>query len=265
MQILVGIKQILDPEISASDFKVDPATNKPVPGKAKLVMDSYSEYALEVALQFKEKNPGTKIAAVCVGDKPADEVLRRALALQVDEAIRVWDSNWDELDAHALAQILGKVAARIGGADLVLVGRQSGDVERGLVGPMLAEELKAACITVANRVEASGDNKVTVRREADGGFLKVESRLPAVVAITNDDSNVLRLPKVKDIMMASRKPITALGAADLGLHAAALAPRLQLRSLFVPQLTGQCELVAGESGSDQAAGLTKRLRELKVV
>lgn len=265
MQILVGIKQILDPEIPASEFKVDPATNKPVPGRAKFVMDSYSEYALEVALQFKEKNPGTKIVAVCVGDKPADEVLRKALALQVDEVVRVWEDGWDDLDAHALAQILGRVAERIGGADLALVGRQSGDAERGLVGPMLAEELKAACITLATRVEAGGDNQITVRREAGGGFVKVEIRLPAVVTVTNDDSNVLRLPKVKDIMMASRKPITVLRAADLGLDPGALAPRLRLRSLFVPELAGDCELVEGESGSEQAAGLARRLRELKVV
>lgn len=264
MHILVAIKQIIDPEISAGEFRIDPGTNK-VLTKAKLVMDSYSEYALEVALQVKERQPGTKIVAVCVGDKPAEEVLRKALALQVDEAVRVWESGWEDLDAHAVARILGRVAVRTGGPGMALVGRQSGDVERGLVGPMLAEELGAACITVANRVEPAGENEVTVRRESEGGFLRVQCRLPAVIAVTNDDSNVLRMPKVKDIMMAARKPITVLGSADLGLEPGDLAPRVRLRNLYVPQLTGECELIAGEDGSARAALLVKRLRERKAV
>lgn len=265
MKIMVGIKQILDPEVPVSDFRVDSATRKPVQGKAKLVMDSYSEYALEAALQYKDKNPGTQVVAACVGDKPAEEVLRKALAAGADEAIRAWEPGWDDLEAQTVAHILGSMARRLGGIDLVMVGRQSGDVERGLVGPMLAEDLGAACVTQANRVEAAAADQVRVRTEIEGGFAEAEIRLPAVVTVSNDEGIVLRLPKVRDVMMASRKPIGSVGASDLSLVPARLVSLVSLKDLFIPQLSGQCEFVEGENGGDKAVRLTQRLREAKVV
>lgn len=263
LNIVVCLKQILDPEVAPKDFKIDPATRRPVQGNAKMVMDSYSENALEVAIQLKEKSGG-KVIALCVGDKPADEVLRRALAVTADEAVRVWDPAWTELDAGAVAHILARAIRKLGGADLVLTGRQAGDVERGLVGPMLAEELGAACTTVVARVEASGD-RVRLRREVDGGFHIIESRLPAVVTVTNDETNVPRLPKVKDLMMATRKPITVLGAGDLDLDAARLAPAVALQELFVPTLDARCEIIEGDDGAAKAVNLTNKLKDLKVL
>ncbi|BDG61063.1 electron transfer flavoprotein subunit beta/FixA family protein [Caldinitratiruptor microaerophilus] len=229
-----------------------------------MVMDSYAEYALEVAIQLKEKHPGTEVTALCVGDKPADEVLRRALALTADQAVRVWDAGWADLDAPAVAHVLAAAIRKLGGADLVLVGRQGSDVERGLVGPMLAEELGAACTTLVARVEVQGD-RLRLRREADGGFAVVESRLPAVLSITNDETNVPRLPKVKDLMMATRKPIQVLGPADLDLDPARLAPGVELRDLYIPTQEGACEIIEGDDGPSRAAALAQRLRELKVL
>lgn len=246
------------------DFRIDPATRRPVQGSAKMVMDSYAEYGLEVAIQLKEKNPGTEVTALCVGDKPADEVLRRALALTADQAVRVWDPGWTDLDAPAVAHVLAAAIRKLGGADLVLVGRQGSDVERGLVGPMLAEELGAACTTLVARVEVQGE-RLRLRREADGGFVVVESRLPAVLSITNDETNVPRLPKVKDLMMATRKPIQVLGPADLELNPARLVPGIELRELFIPTQEGACEIIEGDDGPSRAAALAQRLRELKVL
>lgn len=263
LNIVVCLKQILDPEVAPKDFKIDAAARRPAQGTAKLVMDSYAEYALEVAIQLKEKTGG-KVTALCAGDKPTDEVLRRALALTADEAVRVWDPAWTDLDAPAVAHVLAHAIRKLGGADLVLVGRQAGDVERGLVGPLLAEELNAACTTNVARVEAAGD-RVRLRREVDGGFTVVESSLPAVATITNDETNVPRLPKVKDLMMATRKPIALLGAGDLGLDAAAMAPGVALQELFVPTLDAKCELIEGDDGVAKAINLTNKLKDLKVL
>ncbi len=226
-------------------------------------MDSYSENALEVAIQLKEKSGG-KVTALCVGDKPSEEVLRRALALTADEAVRVWDPAWADLDAGAMAHVLAGAIRKLGSADLVVCGRQAGDVERGLVGPMLAEDLGAACTTVVARVEVSGD-RIRLRREVEGGFNVIESALPAVVSITNDETNVPRLPKVKDLMMATRKPITTLGAGDLALDDAKMAPGVALQELFVPTSDAKCEIIEGDDGAAKAINLTNKLKDLKVL
>ncbi|MFO7171785.1 MAG: electron transfer flavoprotein subunit beta/FixA family protein [Bacillota bacterium] len=244
---------------------MDPATRRPVQGSAKLVMDSYAEYALEVAIQLKEKHPGSQVVALCVGDKPADDVLRRAYALTADEAVRVWDPAWADLDSQAVAHILARTIQQLGGADLVLTGREAGDIERGVVGPTLAEELGYACATIVARVEAVEGKSAVVRREVDGGYALVSTRLPAVLTITNDETNVPRLPKVKDLMMAARKPITVLGAADLDLDPARLASPLELVDLYIPVQEGQCEIIEGDDGPAKAAALARRLHELKLV
>lgn len=264
MNIVVCLKQILDPEMPARDFKIDNATKKPIQGKAKMVMDSYSEYALEVAVQLRDQIPGSKVTAVSVGDKPAEEVLRRALAVTADVAIRAWDAAWTDLDGGAVAQLLAAAIKKSGGADLVLLGRQAGDIERGVVGPMLAEALGAPCATVVARVAPAGGG-LQLRREVEGGVNLVETKLPVVVTITNDETNAPRLPKVKDLMMATRKPITLYGAADLGVDAAKLAPKTELRELFIPVSDGVCEIIEGDDGAAWAQNLTRRLRELKVV
>lgn len=264
LKIVVCLKQILDPEVPPKEFRIDPATRRPLQGNAKLVMDSYAEYALEVAIQLKDKAPGSQVTALAVADKPGDEVLRRALALTADGAVRVWDAAWGDLDAPGVAHILARTIAKLGGADLVLCGRQAGDIERGVVGPMLAEELGAACVTTVARVEPAGD-RLRLHREIDGGYAVVETRLPAVITITNDETNVPRLPKVKDLMMATRKPITLLGPGDLDLVAARLAPRLAQAELFIPSQEGQCEVLEGDDGAAKAKLLTQRLREIKVL
>ena len=263
LRIVVCLKQILDPEAPPRDFRIDPAAKRPVQGNTKLVMDSYAANALEVALQLKEK-AGGKITVLCVGDKPAEDALRRALAVTADEAVRLWDSAWADLDAPALAHVLAQAIHNLGGADLVLCGRQAGEVGRGMVGPMLAEELGAACNTAIAQVDA-GDNRMRLRREVDGGFTLIESRLPAVLTVTNDEKNVPRLPKVKDVMMASRKPITILSSADLHLDAGKLEPRVSLDELFVPSVDTNCEIVEGDNGSAKAVSLTAKLLELKLV
>jgi len=263
VRIVVCLKQILDPEVPAKDFRVDPTTKRPIQGNAKLVVDSYSENALEVGIQLKEKSGG-KLVAVCVGDKRADEVLRRALALTADEAIRAWDPAWQELDAAAVAHVLARAIRATGGADVVLLGRQSGDVERGLVGPMLAEELGAPCVTVATGAEPAGD-RLRVRREAEGGYEAVEVPLPAVLTVTNDEANVPRLPKVKDVMMATRKPVKVLGTGDLQLDPSRMDPGVVLTDLYVPEMDSTCEFVEGDDGPAKATALATLLRERKIL
>ena len=261
LNIVVCLKQILDPEIAVKDFKIDENNLRPIIGNAKMVMDSFAENSLEVAIQLREKYGG-QVTAICVGDKPSDDVLRRACALTADTAVRVWDPEWSGLDAGAVAHVLARTIQKLGGADLILCGRQAGDIERGLVGSMLAEELGATCVTMVNQIEQAGD---LFRCETDGGFKIVESQLPDVACVTSADTNVPRLPKVKDMMKAARMSINLFSAADLNLESTQMQQYIALQELYIPVQTGICELLEGDDGPAKAVELTSRLKELKIL
>lgn len=265
MHLVVCIKPILDPEMPVSRFRVDPETQRPVTDDVPLVPDSYAENALETAIQLKEKHPGTRVTALCLGDESAEETLRRALAMTADAAVRVWDPSWDRLDGLAVAHVLARTVAALGGADLVLAGRQAGDIEEGVVGPAMAEELGWPCLTLATYVEVV-DGRVRVRREAlDGGETVLESTLPVVITVTSSEFNVPRLPKVRDRMLARGKPIRVLNAGNVQPDPDRLRPGVELVQLAVQQLDSHCELIEGDNGAEKAAALRRRLEELKLL
>ncbi|MBI4520598.1 MAG: electron transfer flavoprotein subunit beta/FixA family protein, partial [Gemmatimonadetes bacterium] len=176
----------------------------------------------------------------------------------------VWDPAWTELDGQGVAHLLARAVAVLGGADLILCGRQASDLEQGLVGPMLAEELGMPCVTVGRRITVQGQS-VRVEREVDGLVESVEVTLPAVVTMTSAKSNVPRMPKVKDVMLARGKLIRVLGAAELGVEPGWVGARVRVERLRVPVTAGRCEMLAGEEAGAQAAALVDRLRALKVI
>lgn len=262
MHIVVCLKQTLDPEIPPKDFKIDPVTRRPAQGTANLVLDSYGENALEMAIQLREKTGG-KISVVTAGDKKAEDVLRHALSLTADAAVRVWDDALAELDAAALAHALARTVTDLGAADLILTGRQAADLERGSIGPMIAEELGVPCITFVTTAVVAGD-RVRLTRETEGGYEVVESTRPCVLTVTSHETNVLRLAKVKDKMMAMRKPIAVKGPADLDLDPDKLHPRAIMTDMFIPEQEGQCHIIGGDDGAARAAGLVRKLQDMKV-
>lgn len=264
MRIVVCVKQVLDPELGSQEFRLDPGTNRPEPGSAGMVLDSYAENALETAIQLRDSIPGATVTALTLGDKGAEDVLRRALAFTANGAARIWDPAWAELDGSGVAHVLARAVAALGGADLVLTGRQAGDVEEGVVGPIMAEELGWPCVTLASAI-APADNELQVTREAEDGYSVLRVPTPAVVTMTSSESNVPRMPKVRDTLMARSKPIRQLTAAEAGVDAFRLEPGFRLERAAVPDTDTTCELLTPPERPEQAGDLIGRLRELKIL
>jgi len=260
-RIVVCLKQVLDPEIPAKEFQLDAENLRPNLAKPRLVMDSYGENALELAVQIKGLT-GAEVVVVSVGDRSAEEVLRSAIAIGADKAIRVWDESFAMIDAGMTAQVLARTVDQIGGADLVLCGRQSGDVEQGLVGPLLAEELQIPCIVNVELLSIT-EAGVQVQQESDSGKVVLRANLPLVATISSDASTVIRLAKVRDLLVARRAQIQVLGPADLG--ATVFTPMVRIERLGLPVAQGQGEILAGETGEEKAQLLIRRLQELKLV
>jgi electron transfer flavoprotein beta subunit len=197
-------------------------------------------------------------SAASVGDS-----VRLALAMGADEAVVVDETRSSDMLGIERAALLAVASRRSGPFDLILTGCESADWVERAVAPWLAEALGATCVTFVTRIDpAPGGATVTARRLADDGVHTVEVRLPAVISITSDDGNRPRLPKVKDIMSAKRKPVRTLAASDL--EAAAVDVGLEVLDVTVPTRTAKCEFLPGEP-AEQVAALTERLRDLKVL
>ena len=266
MNIVVCVKQIIDPEIPTEQFKLDPATKRQVRGGLSLVISAYDQNALEVALQLKEKVGGT-VTALSLGEPEAQGAVKSAMGMGADAGVLVTDSTLTGSDPFGVAHILAKAIRKIGTPDLILVGCVSGDIGDTVMGPLLAEELGLPCLTFVSRIEVR-EGKAAARRIVEDGYEVVEAPLPLVASILSDDSNVPRYSKLKDIMVAARKTVPVWKAADLGVDMATVGSacqRLQLREVTIPQRDSRCELVNGDTPAEQAERLAERLRELKVI
>src|SRR5262249_26350056 len=153
--------------------------------------------------------------------KSAEEVLRKALAVTADDAVLVTDPAFASVDSAGKAKVLAAAIRKLGDVDLVLAGRQAADWEAGQVGSMVAEGLGWPCVKFGWRITPDG-NAQRLRGELDDGYQVLRLSGPAVVTVTNDESNVLRFAKVRDVMLSARKPIQNWNAAALGLSPADL-------------------------------------------
>lgn len=148
MNTIVCIKQILDPEIPARDFRIDAVNREAERGGANLVTNIFCENALETALQFREAHGG-KITALSCGPDGAEDVLRKALALKADEAALVVNEAARNPDPLFVARALAAGIRKLGEFDLVLLGREAGDWGAGQTGGLLAEELGLPCVSLS--------------------------------------------------------------------------------------------------------------------
>jgi electron transfer flavoprotein beta subunit len=260
MNIIVCLKQILDPEIPVRDFKVDPVAKEAVRGAANLVTNIFCENALETALQCKEKTGAGKITALCFAPESGEDVLRKALAMKADEGVQVLNDGAPHPDPLTVAKTLAAAIRKLGAFDVVMVGRESGDWGVGQTGGLLAEELGVPYIGFVDHIAADGSG-VKLKRQTDSGFEIVEANLPLVISITNDEHNVPRVPKTRDVMMSFRQTLTKWTLSDLGVSAS--ESYYEVAELAIPVKESSCEFVTGDTLEERVGQLAERILAVK--
>ncbi|MBI2954483.1 MAG: electron transfer flavoprotein subunit beta/FixA family protein [Chloroflexi bacterium] len=260
MNIVVCLKQILDPEIPAQDFRIDQERKEPTQGNASLVISPFDENALEVALQMRERAGEGRVTAISIGSSSGTLALRKALAVKADQAVHVAAEG--TINSFTAAAILGAALKKLE-FDVVLCGRQAGDWDFGVVGPLLAESLGIPCVPFVTEASYAG-GAIQAKRQTLDGYDLVKAPLPVVLTVTNASTNNLRYPKVKDVMMADRKEILAWEAATL-LGGESPDASIEVRDLFIPVHKVECELIEGDNATEKALKLARRMRELKLV
>jgi electron transfer flavoprotein beta subunit len=260
MNILVCLKQILDPEVPARDFRVDAALREAEQGSANLVTNIFCENALETALQLRERAGGGKITVLSYGRPTAEDSLRKALAMKADAAALVLNEGEGTPDPLAVARVLAAAIRRLGEFDLIMTGREAGDWGAGQTGGLLAEELGLPCVSFVDTVEQAG-GALRLKRQTDTGWEVFEAAPPVVVTVTNDEHNVPRIPKVRDVMMSYRQPLTKVTLADLGLTADENS-YYEVAELFIPQKETRCDFVSGDTLDEKVEAFAQRIVEV---
>ena len=165
------------------------------------IINPYDEwYSLVRAIELKEKDPATIVHLVTVGGADTEPIIRKALALGGDEAIRI---NTDNSDSYYIAAQIAAIAKD--GYDLVFTGKETIDYNGSSIGGMIAEMMDAPYISLATKFELNGTT-ATVTREIEGGEEIAEVALPAVVSCQKGVAEQ-RIPNMRGIMAASTKPL----------------------------------------------------------
>lgn len=199
MKILVCISKT--PDTTAKIAFTDNNTKFAGDG-VQWIINPYDEwYALVRAIELKEADATSIIHLINVGGADSDPIIRKALALGGDEAIRVNSTNTDSFNvASQIATI-----AKEGQYDLVLTGKETIDYNGSSIGGMLAELLDLPYISHAIKLDISG-NEATVVREIDGGEETDKAPLPLLVSCQKGMAEQ-RIPNMKGIMGARTKPL----------------------------------------------------------
>jgi electron transfer flavoprotein beta subunit len=264
LQIIVTAKQVIDPEVPKSAFKID-ATNRRVviPLSFPPVVNGFDEHAVEAALRIKDAQEA-KVTVLAAGKTFSIDIMRKLLAMGADELVLVQDPAIDDtIDSRVTVQVLSAAIKKLGAFDLILCGRQASDWDNAQVPLMLTEELAVPCITIAKRIEVS-DGRVKVERVIPDGYEVVEAPLPALVTVSNE-LGLPRYPTMRAIMAANRKRPAIWKLSDIGLDPATLQPRLQLVDLFVPVQDQACEFIDGSDKREIAHRLFQKLRDGRLI
>lgn len=139
--------------------------------------------ALEQALRLKEQNPGSTVGILTMGPPRAAEIIRQGLYRGADTGWLLSDRLFAGADTLATSYALATAIRHIGGADVIIGGRQAIDGDTAQVGPQVAQKLGLAQVTYAEEILACEDGQLTIRRHIDGGVETVSAPMPVVVTV----------------------------------------------------------------------------------
>ena len=266
MNIIVCVKQVIDPEAPPASFKIDPSSNMVVPPSGvPPVISPFDENAIEAALRIKDAQGG-KITAISLGVNLLRDVVKKPLSMGADELILLEDEAFADGDSWSTAYALAMAIKKIGEYDLIFCGRQAADWDGGQVGSGIAEILGVPSVTLAKKIDVT-DGKARVERVTTEGHEVIEISLPALITVSNELGEA-RYPTIRGIMAAKKKEPVVWKPADIGVEPSqvgAAGRRTKLLKLFQPVREGKCEIIEEESPEEAAVSLALKLREAKIL
>ncbi len=262
MNIVVCIKQVPD----AESVKWDRKTGTLIRDGVKSVINPFDYHAIEAALTLKDK-VGGKVTAVTMGPPQAQDAIREAMSLGVDEGVVVSDRAFAGADTLATTYTLAQAIGKLGEVDAVFCGKQAIDGDTAQVGPGLAVRLGFPCVTYVGQMEVLEDGKgLRLKRMTEQGYDIVEVGFPVVLTVLSC-LNVPRVPSLKGKMRAKKAQIPMWSAEDIGADPKKIGlagSPTKVHSTYIPTFEAKREFLEGEP-EEQAEALVQRLKEAGII
>ncbi|MCX7912971.1 MAG: electron transfer flavoprotein subunit beta/FixA family protein [Thermodesulfovibrionales bacterium] len=258
MKIVICIKQVPD----TSEIKIDPVTNTLIREGVPSIINPYDLHAIEAGLQIKETKGG-KVTVITMGPPQAEEALREAISMGVDEAYLISDRAFAGSDTWATSYTLSKAINKLG-YDIVICGKQAIDGDTAQVGPEIAEFLDIPHISYVKKIEEIEDSFIRVQRLMDDGYDVVESTIPVLLTVVKE-LNIPRLPSLRGKMAAKKASIPRLTKDDLDVKEENIGLKgspTKVKNIFAPQFKGERKILQGDL-EEQVNELIQILKDLK--
>lgn len=223
-KFLVCYKWVLDEQ----DIKINSGTLTLDISRAAYKISDYDRNAIEEAVVQVEKNGGA-ITALTFGTGSAKQSLKDVLSRGPEEAFWVNDDSARDADAYVTANVLAAAAKQIGSYDVILCGEGASDTYAQQVGPRMAALLGIPAITFVSELKIE-DGQVVATRKLGDCIEVVRAVFPVLVTVL-PEINKPRIPSLKQVLGAAKKPVKEVTAAALGLDDAALTPKSRIKSV----------------------------------
>ncbi len=210
-KIAVCIKSVPDPDLYGS-ITLDPVTKTLRREGVKSVVNPADKHAIELAIQLKEQF-GATVTLLSMGPDSAQRELREGLSYGADAAFLLSDRKFGGADSLATSYVLAQGLEKAGPFDLILTGNESADGATTHVPSQIGEWLGLPHIMDVVGVDWREDHCAVVRKRAEGRYYDYQVQLPAVIAVV-PEINQVRIPGVKGILSAKKKPLTVWTAED---------------------------------------------------
>lgn len=234
MKILICLSNVPD---TTTKIRLTPeATGIDVAG-VQWIINPWDELALSRAIELKEKNPSVieKISVITVGNVSTEPTIRKAFAMGADDGIRI---NTDPRDAYFVAGQLAEAIKSLS-YDIILCGIESSDTNGSTVGAMLAELLDMPSVSSVSSLDVEGE-AVSVNREVDGGYQKVNAALPFVAVVQKGIAIEPKIATMRGIMAARTKPLQVV-------EPAAIEALTETVSYELPEAKTACKMVDADN------------------
>lgn len=256
MKIIVCVKQVPD----SDKVTIDRATNRLNRAGVPAVVNPFDENALEVALKLKDANPGSTVTILTMGPPQAEAAVREALARGADDGVLVCGREFGGADTWATGYTLALAVKKLGGADIVLFGKQATDGDTAQVGPGVAQALGLPVLTSVRSVEVLSDKTFKVVRTTEDGYEEWEIDRPCAVTVVKE-AGELRIGSLKSKMRAKKAEIPVWGMEDLQPDPEKIGLKgspTRVAKVFAPPVKSNREILSG-TPAEQAAALIARL------
>lgn len=208
MNIIVPIKQV--PE--TGNVKMDEETGTMIRDGVESIVNPLDLYAIECALQLKEKHDG-EIKVLSMGPPKAEKAIREALSMGCDEGVLLTDRKFAGADTWSTAYVLAEAVKEMGDFDVIITGVRATDGDTGQVGPEMGAFLGLPLATFVSRIVEISDKSITVERLIEHGYETVTLPLPCLMTVVKEISDP-RLPTLRGKQAARVKDIPSKGKDD---------------------------------------------------